>query len=112
VPVLSIFPLVQRQFKKPKKKGETKREKIKLEKKRKKKTLRKRKEKTNKQKQTNKQTNKQKNRKKGERRRGRKKKQPTASHPSMKGQRPQERWIGVHFMVPLHSSILPLCLLI
>ena len=25
------------------------------------------------------------------------KKQPTASHPSVKGQRPQERWIGAHW---------------
>ena len=26
-----------------------------------------------------------------------KKIQPTASHPSVKGQRPQERWIGAHW---------------
>jgi len=25
------------------------------------------------------------------------KKQPTASHPSVKGRRPQERWIGAHW---------------
>ena len=24
-------------------------------------------------------------------------KQPTASHPSVKGQKPQERWIGAHW---------------
>ena len=41
-----------------------------------------------------KQKNKQTNKKTGRRR---KKKQPTASHPSVKGQRPQERWIGAHW---------------
>jgi len=55
-----------------------------LRKKRKKKKFKERK-KEQKKEETNKQTN--------------KKQEPTASHPSVQGQRPQERWIGAHCMV-------------
>jgi len=34
---------------------------------------------------------------KGKKKKKKETKQPTASHPSMKGQRPQERWIGAHW---------------
>ena len=38
-----------------------------------------------------------KKKKKRKRKRGGRRKTPTASHPSVKGQRPQERWIGAHW---------------
>jgi len=78
--------------KKKKKREKKKRKKGKRKKKKKEKEKKEKKEKEKKEKKE-----KRKKEKEKEEKREKKKNKPTASHPSVKGQRPQERWIGAHW---------------